>query len=153
MWRGGMADSRLGKSKWIRFLLENKCWQCYQIRRDCRQNYIICWNFSKTTWFINTAFSPKSQKSDKKSQLRPQRKQQQRQIWPHFPVHPILKSRICIVVQCWSTHLLENTQWRKVKQMQPVWICLCVIQALWVNIWKCTLEKVKQMQSMLLCIL
>ena len=87
MWRGGMADSRLGKSKWIRFLLQNKCWQCYQIRRDCRQNYIICWKFSKTTWFINTAFSHKSQKSDKKSQLRPQIKQQQRQIWPHFPVH------------------------------------------------------------------
>ena len=64
-----------------------------------------------------------------------------------------LKSVLCIFCGRRFEDSFEDTQWRKVEQMQPMWLCI-----LWGRQFGGTFEdtqcrKVKQMQPMWLCIL
>ena len=71
----------------------------------------------------------------------------------HLKTHSEEKSNKCdFIAGIPFEDTFENTQWRKVKQMQPMWLCL-----LWPKCVKDTSEnthrrKAKQMQPMWLCL-
>ena len=53
----------------------------------------------------------------------------------------------------WFEDIFENAQWRKVKQMQPMWLCLFLGRQFQDSFENTQWGKVKQMQPMWLCIL